>query len=111
MSVYRPFFKTKSRALVWPNLQKPAETDPYVAYFAHCGSLSLWLSLALSQSERARENLCGSLWLSVAICGSLTLPLSLALFLALWLDHSLINEVLAQNSSCAFSHQLIGSIL
>ena len=113
MSVYRPFFKTKSRALVWPNLQKPAETDPYVAYFAHCGSLSLWLSLALSQSERARENLCGPLWLSVALSGSLSLAHSSALFgslagslslrlsLSLWFSSSL-SLFLALCEVCVF---------
>ena len=50
---------------------------------------SLLLSLALSQSERARENHCGSQWLSVALCGSLSLAHSGALSSALWQDLSL----------------------
>ena len=53
------------------------------------GSLWLSLSLALSQSERARENLCGPLWLSMVLSLWLTLALSLALWLVLSLSDSL----------------------
>ena len=56
---------------------------------ALCCFLWLSLSLALSQSERARENLCGSLWLSVVLSLWLTLALSLALWLVLSLSDSL----------------------
>ena len=60
---------------------------PERVYVAISGSLLL--SLALSQSERARENLCGPLWLSVVLSLWLTLALSLALWLVLSLSDSL----------------------
>ena len=61
---------------LWHSL---SQREPERIYVALC--CSLWLSLALSQSERARENLCGSLWLSVALCCSLSLWLTLDLFM------------------------------
>ena len=81
---------------------------------------SLWLSVALcgslsdslwhSQSERARENICGYLWLSVALCGSLWL--SVALCGSLSLAHSgALSSALSGSLAVSLSLQLSLSLV
>ena len=100
--------------------QSEPDSEPERAREDLCGSpwLSVALSLALSQSERARENICGSLLLSVALSGtfsvresqreslwlSLALCCSLLLSLSLWLTLDLfmymLSPVKQSNGDC-----------